>query len=108
MDDKCKKNDQKGELETHEKYLDYRYHTDQISSGLMRAEETNIHYLLNWADDTSFEKGSSQIPNFPQFPMNSCMGGKEESFPPTHMKKLLQLQGASSNGFMKMIAIIEP
>ncbi len=71
------------------KYLYYRLHTDQIALGSYRAEETHLNYLLNWADDMSFDKAPSKVPTFPEFIQKSRMDGKNEPLSPAHIKKIL-------------------
>ncbi len=64
-------------------------HTDQIAMGSYKAEETHIRYLLDWADEISFEKAPSIIPTFPEYIQKVRMDGKNEPLSPAHIKKIL-------------------
>lgn len=80
----CKKN-----WKFTKKYLYYRVHTDQISIGSYKAEETHIRYILEWADDTPFEKAPSLVPTFPEYISKAHLNEKKDHLSPTHIKKIL-------------------
>lgn len=71
------------------KYLYYRLHTDQISFGSLKAEETHIRYILEWADSLSFEKAPSLVPTFPEYLQKAHLNDKKENVSPAHLKKIL-------------------
>jgi len=71
------------------KYLDYRLHTDQISLGSLKAEETYLRYLLYWCYNNPFNKASSLVPTFPEYMLKARMDGKDQPISPTHIKKVL-------------------
>lgn len=80
----CKKN-----WRLTKKYLYYRLHTDQISIGSYKAEETHIRYILDWADSTPFENVPSLVPTFPEFILKAHLDGKKDHLSPGHIKKIL-------------------
>lgn len=80
----CKKN-----WKLTKKYLYYRLHTDQISIGSYKAEETHIRYILDWADNTPFENVPSLVPTFPEFIQKAHLDGKKDHLSPAHIKKIL-------------------
>lgn len=64
-------------------------HTDQISIGSYKAEESHIRYILDWADSSSFEKVPSIVPTFPEFIQKAHLDVKKDHLSPVHIKKIL-------------------
>jgi hypothetical protein len=48
-------------------YLQYRLDVDQISSESQRLEKSRLRYLLEWADDRSFQNVPSIRPVYPEY-----------------------------------------
>ena len=84
------------------KYLYYRLHTDQISMGSLKAEETHIRYILEWADSSSFEKAPSLVPTFPEYLQKAHLNDKRESLSPAHVKKILATERRFLNFLYEM------
>lgn len=71
------------------RYLEDRIHVDQISTGSLKVEETQIRYLLLWADDIPFEKVPSKVPTFPEYMKTARLDKKDKPLSSPQIKKVL-------------------
>ena len=71
------------------KYLDYRLRVDQVSRSSMEKEKTHLRYVLEWAQETTFQRVSDISPSLPQFLITSRLDGSERRLSAVYIKKIL-------------------
>ena len=70
-------------------YLKYRSEVDQVSDKTVRLEKTWLRHLLQWADDTPFNKIPKLRPTFPQYLLSARLDGSEDVFSQSYMDKAI-------------------
>jgi integrase len=70
-------------------YLEYRKSIDQLSDGSLGVEETYIRHILEWADNTSFQKIYGKRPTLPEYLLQTRWDGKSGRVSQVHIKKTL-------------------
>lgn len=71
------------------KYLDYRLHVDQITTGSMKKEQTHLRYLLEWAQEHSYRNASTLRPTFPEYMLSARQDGEDGRLSAVYIKKAL-------------------
>ncbi len=82
-------------------FLEYRFAVDQICEGSLRAEETHLRFLLQWAAEQSFQKAASLRPTFPEYMLSARLDGLEGRLSPEYIKKVL----ASARRFFSWLSL---
>lgn len=71
------------------KYLDFRLHVDQITTGSMKKEQTHLRYLLEWAQERSYRNVSTLRPTFPEYMLSARLDGEDGRLSAVYIKKAL-------------------
>lgn len=71
------------------KYLEYRRSVDQVSDRSLGVERTYIVRILNWADETPFEKIRDRRPTLPEFLLTKRLGDQEGQLSAVSIRKTL-------------------
>jgi integrase len=69
------------------KYLAYRYEVDQLSPESARLEEVRLRHLLEWADETPFEKVARIRPTFPEYVLTARLDDSNIEMSAEYAKK---------------------
>ena len=72
-----------------QEYLEYRRRVDQLSDDSVEVERTYIRHLLEWADNTLFQKIYGKRPTFPEYMLLNRWDIKKGQLSPVHIKKTL-------------------
>ena len=70
-------------------YLEYRESVDQLSSGSLDVEATYIRHILEWADNTTFQKVYAKRPTLPEYLLQTRWDGNRGQLSQVHIKKIL-------------------
>lgn len=71
------------------KYLEYRLRVDQITKGSLKKEETHIRYVLNWAQEYSFQQVMVLRPTLPEYLLSARLDGCDGQLSAVYLKKML-------------------
>ncbi len=71
------------------KYLDYRLQVDQITKGSLKAEQSHMRYVLEWAADRSFREPQDIRPTLPEYVLAIRLNGGQHRLSAVYVKKTL-------------------
>ena len=71
------------------KYLEYRRKVDQMSEKTIRLETTWLNHVLEWADETGFEKAPMIRTTFPAYLKTARKDGKEQPYSREYARKVV-------------------
>jgi len=71
-------------------YLKYRSEVDHISKSSQRLEESRLNHLLDWANETTFDKVLKIRPTFPEYVLSARMDGSKEILSPIYVQKVIR------------------
>lgn len=82
-------------------YLKYRIEVDHISKSSQRLEESRLRHLLEWANESSFDRAINIRPTFPEYVLSARIDGGEGLLSPIYVQKVIR----SAYRFLKWLRI---
>ena len=70
-------------------YLKYRQEVGQLGEMSLRADETRLRHVLEWADERPFQKAMSIRPTLPDYLQTARKDSRGEELSPAYTKKVI-------------------